>query len=402
LIEEIESMFILMSADLPSGVVAAKAVILAYKPLLTLDGAQCYEIGRSFPIPTFGKDIVMSLCTAARKIFERTDIVTNIAAPFYVIGDIHGNIFDLLRILILAHPPPRSRLLFLGDYVDRGEYSIEVITLLFAFLVKYPGSLVMLRGNHEFESLNKNYGLHSDISAQYSSDLLFNLINVTFSWMPLVAVLSDNIFCVHGGISPRLTSLSQIREIKRPLTSYDSDYVADLVWSDPCADSKTYDDSVRGLGVRFGAAALQSFLTAMNMKTVFRAHQCVLPGVSRFGADQLFTIFSCSRYDGQDNRCGLLLVNAELEIEFFSLPPIEQIPRETAFLKRCAVEQIIQEIQAEESIALSVKLQDIQESAFRTLGKKQGLSIEGRAIPPKRGALTGRPRRLTPPARYVG
>jgi protein phosphatase len=364
-----------MRAEVSAGIQAAKAVLTAYKPLLALDRSQCEEIGRAYALPTFEEDIVSSLCEAARKQFERTEPLIHLTAPFYVIGDIHGNIFDLLRILILVMPPPRSRLLFLGDYVDRGEYSVEVVTLLFSLYIRFPESIVLLRGNHEFETMNRTYGFYSEVTSQYSSDMLYGVINDTFSWMPLVAVLNNQIFCVHGGISPHLTSLSQLKAVKRPMVSYDGDFVPDLLWSDPCFESKTYDGSSRGLGVQFGLKALQDFLAGLNMKTMLRAHQCILAGISRFGTDELFTVFSCSRYEGQDNRCGLLFVDQSLHIDFFSLPPLEQIPRITASLKKNLTAQLIQDMEANDSLAMVVKLQEIKATTWK--GSIQRLSVVG-------------------------
>jgi protein phosphatase len=343
---------------------AAHIVLHAFKGLLELDPSLSDEIGRSIPIPTFDEDLIVSVCDGAQKIFDRTDIVMDLRAPFYVIGDIHGNIFDLLRVLIHASPPPRSRFLFLGDYVDRGEYSIEVVTLLLSLVISFPEHVFLLRGNHEFESMNSTYGFSTEVTSQYPSERLYDVFNEVFRWMPLVAILNDQIFCVHGGICPHAKTVAQLRKIKRPLGSYDVDFVADLVWSDPCQDCKTFDESARGLGVQFGAKTLKEFLDLFKMKLMLRAHQCVQSGIARFGGnfgDLLYTIFSCSRYEGQANRCGLMFIDQHLQMELFSLPPFDQIPRAEAMLERVtpAAEH---EMQMADSLALNVKLYDLAQS----------------------------------------
>jgi protein phosphatase len=351
-----------------TGSQAAKAVLFAYRPLLDLDASQCGEIGNSVPIPTFEEETIIAISDAAQKHFERGDILINVKAPVYVVGDIHGNIFDLLRILILAKPPPSSRLLFLGDYVDRGEYSVEVVTLLFSFLVVYPDHIILLRGNHEFEATNSVYGFSTEVDSQYGSKSLYEQINNAFLYMPLVAIIDNEIFCVHGGIAPQVKNLSQIRKIRRPLPSYEVEVVSDLVWSDPCCECSTFDESARGLGVQFGPKALQEFLVGLKMRQLLRAHQCIQSGISRFPGDLLYTVFSCSRYEGQSNRCGLLFVSHQLHIEFFSLPPIDQIPRLAASLRKFTLEQLTQELQAGDCISLNVKILDAQHTPTRTFG----------------------------------
>jgi diadenosine tetraphosphatase ApaH/serine/threonine PP2A family protein phosphatase len=174
--------------------------------------------------------------------------------------------------------------------------------------------------------------------------------------MPLAAVLDDKIFCVHGGIAPHARSLAQLRKIKRPLGTYDGQLVADLVWSDPCAESVKCDESRRGLGVQFGVKPLQEWLAALNLKMLLRAHQCIPSGIERFGGDLLYTIFSCSRYEGQTNCCGLMFIDLHLQMELFSLPPLEQIPRADALLQKFIPGECPQEMQILDSLALNVKL----------------------------------------------
>lgn len=339
---------------------AAQKVLKAYRPLLQeLDITQCDQIGKTIPIPTFDEEIIFELCQDAKTHFQRQDIFLELMTPIYVVGDIHGNIFDLIRIIVSATPPPRSRLLFLGDYVDRGEYSIEVITLLFALMVTFPDCVFLLRGNHEFESMNSTYGFLAEVTTQYTSRNLYEVINDVFQYMPLAATLNKQIFCVHGGISPAVSNIDQIKKIRRPLPTYDVEYVSDLMWSDPCYECKNYDESNRGLGVQFGVKALKDFLNVVCMRRMFRAHQCVMPGVLKFGGDLLYTVFSCSNYaDSKGNRCGLLFVQPNLQIQMFALPALEQIPRQDALLLRVDTSEEL-EMQAHDSLALNVQLFDI-------------------------------------------
>jgi diadenosine tetraphosphatase ApaH/serine/threonine PP2A family protein phosphatase len=229
--------------------------------------------------------------------------------------------------------------------------------------------------------MNSTYVFSSEVTAQYQSRTLYDTFNGVFQWMPLVAILEDQIFCVHGGVAPHAKTIAQLKKIKRPLPSYEGDFVADLVWSDPSQDCKTFDESARGLGVQFGLKTLQDFLSTLKMKMMLRAHQCVQSGIGRFGADLLYTIFSCSRYEGQVNRCGLMFIDIHLQIELFSLPPLDQIPRSDALLQLFERAGPDQEMQISESLALNVKLFDVgltkpKYSAVRSPqmpGKKESL-----------------------------
>ena len=109
--------------------------------------------------------------------------------------------------------PPESNYLFLGDYVDRGKYSIETILLLLCYKIKYPENFFLLRGNHETSVVNKTYGFYSDCTRYYSPNgiKMYRHFSDCFNCMPLSAIVGDKILCMHGGISPELKSLEQLR-----------------------------------------------------------------------------------------------------------------------------------------------------------------------------------------------
>lgn len=280
-----------------------------------------------------------------------------IRAPVYVVGDIHGNIFDLIRVLVYTCTPPISQILFLGDYVDRGEFSLEVITLLFALYCAYPEKIVLLRGNHEFSNVNSTYGFQDEIHKEYKSLTLWNEVNKVFEWLPLAAVVSNAVFCVHGGLSPQFNNLKQLEVISRPMSDYDhSDLVSDLVWSDPSGATQSYTRSQRGSGVTFGVVAVQSFLRSTNLKYIIRGHQCVPLGISRFGQNTVYTVFSCSNYeDCEGNRCGILFISADIKLQAFSLPAITQIPRKDVVFTGEETDE-----PRHTSLALNLKLADMR------------------------------------------
>ena len=313
-------------------------VLNEFKEILSLPPDKIGEVGVSVAIPTFEQSTVIELANRAKRNYMGMETLLNIERPVYVVGDIHGNIFDLIRILIMAQPPPTSRFLFLGDYVDRGQYSVECTTLLLALNIKYPDHVHLLRGNHEFERVNDIYGFKEECQSIYGNLDVYHALNEAFNYMPLAARIGKEIFAVHGGISPQISSFRQLKLVKRPIPTYDNSIACDLLWSDPSTETKEFLRSQRGNGVTFGTTAVRDFVRQFKLKHIIRAHQCVPYGIEKFAGDYVLTVFSCSNYtEGQNNRCGLIFVTMESELQLFSLPPINQIPREEALLTGSAV-----------------------------------------------------------------
>ena len=315
---------------------SVRKVLSAFSPLLHLDAQEICKIGRDVAIPVFEGQILEDLCTEATHALKRGGSLLRLDAPIYIVGDLHGNIFDLLRILIVAKPPPLCRFLFLGDYVDRGEYSIEVVALLFALLIAYPDHVFLIRGNHEFTSCNSVYGFRAEVEREYHCLDLYETINSVFEWLPIAAVVGGKYFCVHGGLSPSMTTIADFENFKRPVKSCLNEPVGDVVWGDPDPEADVdFEKSGRGSGFLFGVGAVRGFLQRESLSKVIRAHQCVQLGVQKMMSDCLYTVFSCSNYaDAGDNRCGLLFVGSDLEIQMFSLPTLTQVSRSTANMKK--------------------------------------------------------------------
>lgn len=186
-------------------------------------------------------------------------------------GDIHGQYSDLLRIFEYGGFPPRSNYLFLGDYVDRGERSLETICLLLAFKIKYPENFFLLRGNHECARLNRIYGFYDECKRRYSLRL-WKIFTNCFDCLPMAALIDNRILCVHGGLSPELRNLGQIRNLGRPTDVPESGLLCDLLWSDPCR-SEGWVESKRGVSYAFGPDIVEEFLEKHDLDLICRAHQ---------------------------------------------------------------------------------------------------------------------------------
>lgn len=169
-----------------------------------------------------------------------------------VVGDIHGQYFDLLRIFeYVGFPALERNYLFVGDYVDRGKQSIEVICLLLAFKLKYPTSFNLLRGNHESQAINRTYGFYDECKRRYSI-ALWRDFGFCFNYMPVSALIENRILCMHGGLSPDLHSLEQIKNLDRPVDVPESGLLCDLLWSDPDKEVAAWGENERGVSHTFG------------------------------------------------------------------------------------------------------------------------------------------------------
>jgi serine/threonine-protein phosphatase PP1 catalytic subunit len=120
-----------------------------------------------------------------------------------------------LRLFEYGGFPPEANYLFLGDYVDRGKQSLETICLLLAYKIKYPENFFILRGNHECASINRIYGFYDECKRRYNIKL-WKTFTDCFNCLPIAAIIDEKIFTMHGGLSPDLNSMEQIRRVMRP------------------------------------------------------------------------------------------------------------------------------------------------------------------------------------------
>jgi serine/threonine-protein phosphatase 6 catalytic subunit len=227
--------------------------------------------------------------------------ISLIKSPVIICGDIHGQFYDLLKLLSLGGSLPKTNYLFLGDYVDRGNNSVEVIELLFCYKLKYPNNIFLLRGNHESRQISFTYGFYEEITRKYGNSNPWRYIMDLFDYLPLSAIIEQKIFCVHGGLSPFISTVDQIRLINRKLEIPHDGAFCDLLWSDP-DDIETWNISSRGAGWIFGYKVVNEFNYLNGIELICRAHQLVNEGYKFWFKDKnLVTIWSCPNYC---YRCG--------------------------------------------------------------------------------------------------
>eukprot|EP00437_Effrenium_voratum_P008079 CAMPEP_0181438670 /NCGR_PEP_ID=MMETSP1110-20121109/22029_1 /TAXON_ID=174948 /ORGANISM="Symbiodinium sp., Strain CCMP421" /LENGTH=417 /DNA_ID=CAMNT_0023562365 /DNA_START=13 /DNA_END=1266 /DNA_ORIENTATION=- len=275
-----------------------------------------------------------------------------------VVGDIHGQYFDFVHMIqeVSGKPSPQNPILFNGDFVDRGPWSVEVLLCLFAFKLQYPNAVHFNRGNHESEMTNYQYGFANEVKVKYEEKLM-ELFSETFRYLPLAHVLENQVFVAHAGlpgpqerlweewmqkapdeaagvlIRNQQVTLAEIEATNRVCEPNPMDFplVIDFLWSDP-KGANGYGPSTRvPMVYTFGPDIAQNFLQANGLKYMIRSHETKSAGYQET-IPNVVTVFSAPNYiDRAGNMAAVAVLtnqNGNLEKQFVQFihqphPPIE-------------------------------------------------------------------------------
>lgn len=244
-------------------------------------------------------DDCINIIRSTESIIRKEPNLLNLHSPIIVVGDLHGQFLDLIRIFQKNGIPPGKKYLFLGDLVDRGEFSVDILIFLFLLKILHPESIFFIRGNHEFNSLASTMGFFNEIIDKYEEPSMYNAFINLFSFIPLGALINEKILCIHGGLGPNFTSVFQIPLVYRPLCDFGKyDVADDILWSDPSNEIDTYEPNKRGAGWTFGKAIVDKFCEDNNIDMIIRGHECVMNGYENFFNGKLITVFSASNSVG--------------------------------------------------------------------------------------------------------
>jgi serine/threonine-protein phosphatase 4 catalytic subunit len=252
---------------------------------------------------------VKTLCLRAREILVDESNVQRVDAPVTICGDIHGQFYDLLELFKVGGECPDKNYLFLGDFVDRGYYSVETFLLLLALKVRYPDRITLIRGNHESRQITQVYGFYDECLRKYGSVNVWRYCTEIFDYLSLSAIIDGKIFCVHGGLSPSINTLDQIRVIDRKQEVPHDGAMCDLMWSDP-EEIDGWGLSPRGAGYLFGGDVVDMFNERNGIRLIARAHQLVMEGHRSMFSEKLVTVWSAPNYC---YRCGNVAAILELD-----------------------------------------------------------------------------------------
>ncbi|ETW31254.1 hypothetical protein C923_02058 [Plasmodium falciparum UGT5.1] len=271
------------------------------------------------------------------------DIVSNepnllrLKDPITIVGDIHGQYYDLLKLLEVGGNPDHTQFLFLGDYVDRGSFSIEVLLLLYALKINFPDRIWLIRGNHECRQMTTFFNFRDECEYKYDIVVYYAFME-SFDTIPLSAVINGKFLGVHGGLSPDLILLNQICSFTRFQEPPRSGIFCDILWSDPIDEDKEehtiqtesyFPNDIRGCSYFFGYNAATTFLEKNGLLSIIRAHEAQLEGYKmhqtnlKTGFPIVITIFSAPNYcDVYNNKGAVLKFDSNtLNIQQFSFSP---------------------------------------------------------------------------------
>ncbi|KAI8959675.1 Metallo-dependent phosphatase-like protein [Daldinia sp. FL1419] len=266
---------------------------------------------------------IVAICQRVRECFLSQPALLELDAPVKIVGDVHGQYTDLIRMFEMCGFPPSANYLFLGDYVDRGKQSLETILLLLCYKLKYPENFFLLRGNHECANVTRVYGFYDECKRRCNVKIWKTFIDC-FNTLPIAAIVAGKIFCVHGGLSPALSHMDDIRNIARPTDVPDYGLLNDLLWSDPADMEADWEANERGVSYCFGKRVITEFLATHDFDLVCRAHMVVEDGYEFFNDRVLVTVFSAPNYCGEfDNWGAVMSVSAELLCSFELLKPLD-------------------------------------------------------------------------------
>lgn len=276
------------------------------------------------------------LCDYVKELLIEESNVQPISSPVTVSGDIHGQFHDLLNLFKTGGDVPHTNYVFMGDFVDRGYNSLETFTLLLCLKARYPANITLLRGNHESRQITQVYGFYDECQRKYGTANAWKYCCEVFDYLTIAALIDGAVLCVHGGLSPDIRTLDQIRTIDRRQEIPPEGAFCDLMWSDP-EDVATWAVSPRGAGWLFGARVTTEFNHINKLDLICRAHQLVQEGYKYMFEERIVTVWSAPNYC---YRCGNVAaimsfdekLNKEFKIfkedakEHKAIPPRNSVP----------------------------------------------------------------------------
>merc|ERR1712137_221976 len=359
-------------------------------------------------------ECALALVTRTADHLAKQPNVLELEAPISICGDVHGQFFDLCNLLDVIGDPGNTKYLFLGDYVDRGDFSTEVCFLLFAILLSFPNSFFLLRGNHESRLLTTNFNFRLECFCKYSP-LLYAAFVECFDYLPVAAVItcqdeSKRYFCCHGGLSPHLRRIEDINQIDRHAEPPADGLLCDLLWADPLNEEEIETlppneverwknvefrhNANRGCSYEFGYAAVNNFLEENRVTTIIRAHEVKRYGYAEHFKDTrgctsgdvppVITVFSAPNYcDMYENKAGYLNIGTRGKLTMgnitwtshpYWLPDFEDaFTFSLPFMGECMVNmylRVLQYLGVEEE-----RLPELQ-SAFHTIQTKRKVRVK--------------------------
>ena len=277
------------------------------------------------------KNYISNLINEALGQLKASSPLIKLRSPVKIFGSINGQYNDLMRYFSLFGRPSESKgdiesvdYLFLGNFTNRGAFSLETICLLLALKIKYNGHFHLLRGNMEDLEVSKLYGLGDECKEKLKEDItqpnsIFNQLCNLFEYLPLAAVINNQIFCVHNGISKNGLFLNEIQRLKFPIQVKSCQIAKDILWNSPSFNDNIMFNKLLPIEYKpeqFNSNSLDNFLKNNKLKMIIRSHDVCQKGISNCFGDRVLTIFSSTNYCGiYQNAGALIFIKKSYEIQ---------------------------------------------------------------------------------------
>nr|XP_034341565.1 serine/threonine-protein phosphatase with EF-hands 1 [Arvicanthis niloticus] len=287
---------------------------------------------------------VLEVLFEARKVLKQmpnfSHVKTFPTKEITICGDLHGKLDDLMLIFYKnGLPSENNPYVFNGDFVDRGNNSMEILMILLVSFLVYPSDLHLNRGNHEDFMMNLRYGFTKEILQKYKihGKKILQVLEEVYTWLPIGTIIDNEILVIHGGISEStdLNTLHQLQrnkmksvlmppmpvnqevDVKRnksgsanvepgkvesdklpseQLTKHEWEQIVDILWSDPRGKKGCYPNTSRGGGCYFGPDVSSKVLSKFQLKMLIRSHECKPDGYEICHDGKVITVFSASNY----------------------------------------------------------------------------------------------------------
>ena len=268
---------------------------------------------------------VKDLCAKAKELFIKEPNIQIVHCPITVCGDIRGQFYDLLELFKVGGYVPDTNYLFLGNYIGKGCFSVESVSLLLALKLKYPNRIFLLRGTHESRQMSQMFGFYDECLKKYGKNPgIWNTFMDLFDFLPLCALIENKILCLHGGLSPSIETLEEINQLDRKQELPQDGPMSDLLWSDP-QEIEGWGQLNRVVGFWFGRDISRKFNFTNKLSMICKAHLLYQNGYQYFHENNVLTIFSSPNYC---YRCGNLAAIMEIYDNMnYELTTFEAAPR---------------------------------------------------------------------------
>ena len=277
------------------------------------------------------KNYISDLITEALNQLKASSPLIKLRSPVKIFGSINGQYNDLMRYFSLFGRPSELKgdiescdYLFLGNFTNRGAFSLETVCLLLALKIKYNGHFHLLRGNQEDIEISKLYGLADECKEKLKEDInqpnsIFQQLCNLFEYLPLAAVINNQIFCAHSGISKNGLYLKEIQRLTFPIKIKSCEIAKDLLWNTPNIYENTNFNKLFPIEYKpeqFNANSLDTLFNNNKLKLMIRSHDLCQKGIGNCFGDRLITIFSSTNYCGVYQNAGaIIFIKKSYEIQ---------------------------------------------------------------------------------------